>query len=56
MPYIMYIVQILSADSVHEVGVITRKWFGFAKSIFNNEAQHTFAITCKQYLTVDPNN
>ena len=41
--------QVLSADGVSEVGIITRKWFGFVKSIFNIEAQHTFAVTCKNY-------
>ena len=48
LPNVM-ILQILSADGTQEVGVITRKWLGFAKSFFNVEAQHTFVITCKYY-------
>ena len=45
--------QVLSADGVNEVGVITRKWFGFVKSLsIGLEAQHTFVVTCKYRLTV----
>lgn len=42
--------QVLSADGANEVGIITRKWFGFIKSVFNTEGAHTFAVTYKQYL------
>ena len=44
-----YSEQVLSADGASEVGVITRKWLGFIKSVFNIEGAHTFAVTCKQY-------
>ena len=43
----------LSADGVNEVGVITRKWFGFVKSLsIGLEAQHTFVVTYKYSLTI----
>ena len=45
-----YSEQVLSADGANEVGVITRKWLGFIKSVFNAEGAHTFAVTYKQYL------